>query len=57
MVVDMSEYTFSAWLTPENGCMTVGVLCVPYEGVLYTDTLKFDLDKMFSEVMVNLLFS
>jgi len=44
-------------LTPENGCMTVGVLCVPYEGVLYTDTLKFDLDKMFSEVMVNLLFS
>jgi len=47
MVVDMSEHKFSAWLSPENECMTVGVLCVPYERVLLTDTLKFDLDKMF----------
>ena len=27
--------------------MTVGVLCVLFERVLYTDTLKFDLDKIF----------
>ena len=27
--------------------MTVGVLCVPYERVFFTDTLKYDLDKMF----------
>jgi hypothetical protein len=25
----------------------MGVLCAPYERVLFTDTLKFDLDKMF----------